>query len=93
MAEVIERCFALGYGGKQIIAMQGPFSYTLNVALLRHYDCRYLVTKNTSQAGGMDEKIAAARDNDVTVVLIERPVQESGLTLAEAFVLLGITKE
>lgn len=93
MPEVIERCFSLGFSGRQIIAMQGPFSHALNVALLEHYGCRYLVTKNTSQAGGMDEKITAALEAKVQVVLIERPVQEKGFTLEEVFDLLGITKE
>lgn len=93
MPQVIERCFSLGFGGRQIIAMQGPFSHALNVALLEHYGCRYLVTKNTSQVGGMDEKISAALATKVQVVLIERPVQEKGLTLDEVFSLLGITKE
>ena len=93
MPEVIERCFSLGFSGRQIIAMQGPFSHALNVALLEHYGCRYLVTKNTSQVGGMDEKISAALATKVQVVLIERPVQEKGFTLDEVFDLLGITKE
>ena len=93
MPEVIERCFSLGLSGRQIIAMQGPFSHALNVALLEHFGCRYLVTKNTSQAGGMDEKITAALEAKVQVVLLERPVQEKGFTLEEVFDLLGITKE
>ncbi|MFR5071008.1 MAG: precorrin-6A/cobalt-precorrin-6A reductase [Bianqueaceae bacterium] len=32
--------------------MQGPFSQELNTAMLRQYDCRYLLTKNSGDAGG-----------------------------------------
>ena len=41
----------------------------------------------------MDEKITAALEAKVQVVLLERPVQEKGFTLEEVFDLLGITKE
>lgn len=93
MVEVVERCFSLGLSGKQIIAMQGPFSYALNAALLAHCGCRYLVTKNTARAGGLDEKIQAALDNNITIILIERPTHESGFTLKEIFTVLGIEED
>ena len=59
---VIETCRMLGFEGKNLIAMQGPFSKELNAAMLRQYDCRYLVTKDSGKAGGFEEKIQAARE-------------------------------
>ena len=56
---VIETCRMLGFEGKNLIAMQGPFSKELNAAMLRQYDCRYLVTKDSGKAGGFEEKIQA----------------------------------
>lgn len=90
VANVLQHCADLGFEGAHLIAMQGPFSHELNVAMLRHCNCRYLVTKNTGTAGGMDEKISAARETGVELVIIDRPVQEVGLSLAELFVRLGL---
>ena len=37
--------------------------------MLRQYDCRYLVTKDTGKAGGFQEKIDAALMCDVIPVI------------------------
>ena len=55
----------------------------LNAAMLRQYDCKYLVTKDTGKAGGFQEKIDAALMCDVIPVIIGRPLQEEGLSVAE----------
>ena len=52
LPSVIEACRELGFEGKNLIAMQGPFSEEMNRAMLRQYDCRYLVTKDSGKAGG-----------------------------------------
>lgn len=78
--ESIARCRSLGYEGRHIIALQGPFSVELNQALLREFDCRYLVTKDGGSAGGFQEKIEAARLTGAAAVVIRRP-GEQGLTL------------
>ena len=71
-----ERCFArvlstkaameesvrLGFEGKHLIAMQGPFSEEMNLALLHQTRARYFVTKESGKAGGFEEKLKAARD-------------------------------
>lgn len=51
-AESVQHCASIGFEGKHLIAMQGPFPTELNEALLRTYDISYLVTKDTGQAGG-----------------------------------------
>ena len=61
LPSVMETCKGYGFEGKHLIGMQGPFSMELNAAMLRQYDCRYLVTKDTGKAGGFQEKIAAGR--------------------------------
>ncbi len=92
-AEVLRHCAELGFDGSHVIAMQGPFSHDLNVAMLRHCRCRYLVTKNTGTAGGMDEKISAARETGAELVIIDRPLDETGLSLEDVLVRLGLGKE
>jgi len=68
--------------------MQGPFSYEMNVAMLKQFNCSYLVTKNTGSVGGLDEKILAAQATDTKVILIDRPQQETGYSLDEVITLL-----
>ncbi len=79
----------LGIEGKHLIGMQGPFSTEMNDAMLRQYDCRYLVTKDTGLAGGFPEKMEACQRCGVTPVIIGRPLQEEGLSLPEARVFLA----
>lgn len=79
--ESIRICRELGYEGRHIIAMQGPFSQTMNMALLREYDCRYMVTKDGGKAGGLDEKLKAAGEAGVCTLLIDRPDSGKGISL------------
>ncbi len=72
--EVAAACEKLGFRGKNLICMQGPFSEELNTAMLRQFDCRYLVTKETGKAGGYEEKIRAARTAGAKVVLVSPAV-------------------
>ena len=88
LPSVIDTCRELGFEGKNLIAMQGPFSRELNEAMLRQYDCRYLVTKDSGKAGGFMEKLQAAASCHAVPVIIGRPLKEEGITLGEAFFLL-----
>ncbi|MDO4288953.1 MAG: precorrin-6A reductase [Eubacterium sp.] len=72
-AKVLSKCEALGYNPKRIIAMQGPFSYEMNTAMMAQYKIRFLTTKDSGVVGGVDEKIQAARDMGVKVLYIKRP--------------------
>lgn len=78
--ESVAKCRALGFEGKNLIAMQGPFSEELNVALLHQVGARWMVTKDSGSAGGFREKLSAARRAGVGVVVIRRPAEESGLS-------------
>ena len=81
--EVARHCADLGFTGKHLICMQGPFSEELNTALLKQFGARWMVTKEAGKNGGYEEKIRAARNAGAKVVLIGRPVKESGLSLEE----------
>lgn len=89
-AEVAAACEKLGFRGKNLICMQGPFSEELNTAMLRQFGCRYLVTKETGQAGGFGEKLRAARKAGARVVLVGRPREQAGYSYEEV---LNILKE
>lgn len=69
---------AQGLSGKQIIAMQGPFSREMNVALLRQCHASYMVTKESGSAGGFPEKVAAAKEAGVGLFVIGNPERQEG---------------
>lgn len=83
MAQAIEKCERLGFLSSHIIAMQGPFSAELNIAMLKQFEIETLVTKDGGCAGGFAEKVSAAQSLGVEVLIIGRPTQETGLTLEQ----------
>lgn len=83
LPNVMQACAELGFEGKHLIGMQGPFSRELNAAMLRQYRCKYLVTKDTGKAGGFQDKIDAALECDAVPVIIGRPLKEEGMSVKE----------
>lgn len=84
-AEVLEKCEKLGFVGKNLIAMQGPFDYEMNVAFLKQTDAKYMVTKSSGKEGGFAEKCEAANAVNATLLVIGRPVEiEEGILLSDA---------
>lgn len=88
--EAVADCAALGFRGKHLIAMQGPFSRELNAAMLRSIGAKWLVTKESGKPGGYEEKLLAAADTGACVIVIGRPA-ESGISLDTA--LMRLEKE
>lgn len=78
----IAACERAGIPHRNIIAMQGPFSTELNEALIRQFHIAYLVTKDGGKAGGFQEKVQAAENTGIELVLIRRP-EETGETFEE----------
>lgn len=78
--EAVEESAKLGFQGRHLIAMQGPFSRDMNLALLRYADAAYFVTKESGKAGGFEEKLEAARQAGAVPVVIGRP-REAGESL------------
>lgn len=83
MEDSLRLCQGVGLKPAHILAMQGPFSVDMNIAMLKSVGAKYLVTKDSGAAGGFDEKITAAREAGVALVVIGRPPQREGLTLPE----------
>lgn len=81
-------CRNAGVKPAHILAMQGPFSTEMNLALLRQTGARILVTKNGGKAGGFAEKAAAAQRAGARLVILGRPPQREGLSLPQVLQLL-----
>ena len=71
--DVLDACLAAGFSPADIVAVQGPFSQELNMALFREYRADVMVTKNSGAVGGTDTKIAAAMALGMTIVVVQRP--------------------
>lgn len=80
----IKACEDIGIPSANIIAMQGPFDIDTNVALLKKYACKYLITKESGDIGGFSEKIEACKKVDAKALVIKRPTKEEGISLEEA---------
>ena len=80
----VTACEACGIPHRNIIAMQGPFTEEMNIATIRQYDIRYLVTKDGGIPGGFPEKIRAAKETGTCLVVLQRP-EEIGLAADEVF--------
>lgn len=88
MEQSLRLCREAGLSSSHILAMQGPFSREMNVAMLKSVGAKYLVTKDSGSAGGFPEKVAAAREAGVKLIVIGRPPQRDGLDLNQILSLL-----
>lgn len=99
-AEMLAACMSLGLPASHIFCMQGPFDIDMNTATIQHI-CKlwaknhpdsnpadaplYMVTKQSGRTGGFDEKMEAAAQSRIPVLIIGRPYEEEGLSLSESY--------
>lgn len=74
----LSSCREAGIPARNIIAMQGPFIEEMNNAIIRQYDIKAMVSKNSGKAGGFEEKLKACRKNGCILIVIGRPIREEG---------------
>ena len=77
----INACISAGIPSKNIIAMQGPFSKTLNEAIIKEFNCKYLVSKLSGKSGGFEEKIEAAKNTDCIPIIIMPKTEVEGISV------------
>ncbi|WP_003541421.1 precorrin-6A reductase [Desulfotomaculum nigrificans] len=70
---VIKACLNLGLNPADIVALQGPCSEDLNLALYRQYRAQVVLTKDSGGTGGVPEKVAAAVKAGIPIVVWQRP--------------------
>jgi len=69
----IEKCEKLGVDPSHIIPMKGAASVEENIELIERYGASVMITKESGDVGGVIEKILAANEKDVAVIMIQRP--------------------
>jgi len=58
---------------KNVIGMEGVFSKELNKYILLDYNCDVLITKDSGDSGGLNEKVLGAKEANAKVIIVERP--------------------
>ena len=71
--EALTICEEMGIPHRNILALQGPFTLAMNVAMLEQYHISYLVTKDGGTVGGFGEKQQAAQQAGAQLILVGRP--------------------
>ncbi|WP_096201123.1 precorrin-6A reductase [Bacillus sp. FJAT-45350] len=74
----MEKCEQLGVEQKNIVAIQGPFTKELNKALYIQYNVTLMITKESGKVGSVDEKVEAAKDLEIPIIMIKRPKMNYG---------------
>jgi precorrin-6A/cobalt-precorrin-6A reductase len=69
----IEKCEKLGVDPSHIIPMNGAASLDENLELIEKYDACVMITKESGEIGGVIEKIQAANQKNIAVIMIQRP--------------------
>jgi len=72
-SSILKKCEDIGLTAGNIIAFKGPFTEEMNIEMIKHCNAAVLVTKDSGEAGGTGEKLAAAKKSGIPVILVERP--------------------
>ena len=69
----LKKCEELNVNPNHIIPMTGAASLKENIDLIEKYDATVMITKESGEVGGVIEKIEAANEKNVAVIMIQRP--------------------
>jgi len=83
MESSLKSALELGYKPANIVCMQGPFSKELNVATLKKFNSKFMVTKDSGEVGGFLEKVAATQEAGAKLIVIGRTTEEQGASYEE----------
>ncbi len=75
--ESIAACDQAGLDKDKRIIGRGPFTLQQNCTLIRQHQIGVIVTKDSGIAGGVLEKIEAASLEGCTVIIVQRPQEDS----------------
>jgi len=69
----LEKCEKLAINPDHIIPMTGAATKQENIDLIEKYDASVMITKESGEIGGVIEKIQAANEKDIAIIMIRRP--------------------
>ena len=69
----VEKCKKLNVPPDHIIPMTGAASCDENIELIEKYDAKVMITKESGEIGGVIDKIEAANEKNISIIMIQRP--------------------
>jgi len=69
----LKKAYKIGLKPVNILAAQGPFTTEFNQAAFKEYKADVIVTKAAGKTGGLEEKLKAASQLKIPVIIIKRP--------------------
>lgn len=78
MESSLQSALSLGYKPANVVCMQGPFSKEMNIATMKKFGSKFMVTKDSGSVGGFEEKLAAAKEAGAKVIVVGRATEEQG---------------
>ncbi|MDE5582978.1 MAG: precorrin-6A reductase [Ruminococcus sp.] len=81
-ADVKKCCLRLDFAENRIIAEKGPFSESDNIRHIKQSGAEILLTKESGATGGFPEKVSAAKQCGIDLIVLKRPC-EKGRTIDE----------
>lgn len=85
MLSSLEKAYVLGFAPAKTICMQGPFSESMNALMFQEAGAKYVVTKDSGQVGGFQEKKGAAEKAGAQLVVIMRKPGDVGEDLNSVY--------
>ena len=73
ISESIITLEGLGLNAENIIAMKGPFSEEMNYTMFKETGSEILISKDSGDQGGYQEKVRAAKRLNMKILVIRRP--------------------
>ncbi|MDR1268148.1 MAG: precorrin-6A reductase [Planctomycetaceae bacterium] len=83
MLDSLKKTIDLGFRNSNIICIQGAVNEEMNKAMINMTQAEFLVTKDSGEIGGFDAKISAAQQCGCRVLVLSRPLQETGFSYTE----------
>lgn len=70
--DMVKRCEDNNILPKNIIAMQGPFTENMNIAMMEQFNIKYLITKKDRRYRGGKRKVSACDKLDVEIIYLDK---------------------
>lgn len=80
----LEECVKYHVAMRDIVAMVGPISESLNIAMFQGYRAEYVVMKETGNPGGTPSKLNACHTLGIMPVIITRPADDDEISDIQA---------
>lgn len=79
-SKILQEVLDLGVDVQDVIAIKGPVGYKLNKGFIDQYNAKAIITKDSGTVGGALEKLQAAIDRNIKLIVIDKPKMNYGDT-------------